>query len=98
MGDGSAFLSFEERQAESLPLFGPLTKVQKMLNGHAPRGEHPVLRSSSIHAWRPDMANKEQRGNREKRKPKKEKPKPQPQISSFSGAGTKSPAGNKPHG
>ena len=30
------------------------------------------------------MANKEQRGNREKRKPKKEKPKPTPQTSSFS--------------
>jgi hypothetical protein len=29
------------------------------------------------------MANKEQRGNREKRKPKKEKPKPPPQTSSF---------------
>ena len=30
------------------------------------------------------MANKQQRGNREKRKPKKEKPKPPPQASSFS--------------
>jgi hypothetical protein len=32
------------------------------------------------------MANKEQRGNREKRKPKKEKPKPSPHISSLAGA------------
>jgi hypothetical protein len=32
------------------------------------------------------MANKEQRGNREKRKPKKEKPKPAPHISTFSGS------------
>ena len=30
------------------------------------------------------MANKEQRGNREKKKPKKEKPKPAAQTSSFS--------------
>ena len=30
------------------------------------------------------MANKQQRGNREKRKPKKEKPKPPQQASSFS--------------
>lgn len=41
------------------------------------------------------MANKKQRGNREKRKPKKEKPKPAPHISSFSGASTKSEAGKK---
>jgi hypothetical protein len=41
------------------------------------------------------MANKEQRGNREKRKPKKEKPKPAPHISTFSGAIAKSPAGKK---
>jgi hypothetical protein len=41
------------------------------------------------------MANKEQRGNREKRKPKKEKPKPAPHISSFSGVSTKPAAGNK---
>ena len=44
------------------------------------------------------MANKEQRGNREKRKPKKEKPKPQPHISTFSGASTKGPTSNKAHG
>jgi hypothetical protein len=43
----------------------------------------------------PAMANKEQRGNREKRKPKKEKPKPAPQISTFSGSITKSSAGRK---
>jgi hypothetical protein len=43
------------------------------------------------------MANKEQRGNREKRKPKKEKPKPAPHISTFSGAITKSAAGKKSH-
>jgi hypothetical protein len=41
------------------------------------------------------MANKEQRGNREKRKPKKEKPKPAPHIASFAGATTKSAAGRK---
>jgi hypothetical protein len=41
------------------------------------------------------MANKEQRGNREKRKPKKEKPKPAPQVSSLSGATSKSSAGRK---
>jgi hypothetical protein len=41
------------------------------------------------------MANKEQRGNREKRKPKKEKPKPAPQISTFAGATLKSAAGKK---
>jgi hypothetical protein len=41
------------------------------------------------------MANKEQRGNREKRKPKKEKPKPAPHVSSFSGVTTKSAAGRK---
>jgi hypothetical protein len=52
------------------------------------------------------MANKEQHGNREKRKPKKEKPKPAPHISTFSGATTgaatgatmKSAAGKKSHG
>jgi hypothetical protein len=44
------------------------------------------------------MANKEQRGNREKRKPKKEKPKPAPQISSFSGASTKPAAGKETPG
>jgi len=43
------------------------------------------------------MANKEQRGNREKRKPKKEKPKPAPHIATFSGAITKSSAGKKSH-
>jgi hypothetical protein len=32
------------------------------------------------------MANKEQRGNREKRKPRKEKPKTGPHISSYGGA------------
>jgi hypothetical protein len=42
------------------------------------------------------MANKEQRGNREKRKPKKEKPKePTGQGSSFSGSGMKNPADKK---
>ena len=41
------------------------------------------------------MANKEQRGNREKRKPKKEKPKPGPYISMSSGATAKGAAGNK---
>jgi hypothetical protein len=42
------------------------------------------------------MANKEQRGNREKRKPKKEKPKSLPHISTFSGPATsKSAAGKK---
>ena len=41
------------------------------------------------------MANKEQRGNREKRKPKKEKPKPAPHIASFAGAASKSAAGRK---
>ena len=43
------------------------------------------------------MANKEQRGNREKRKPKKEKPKPPPHISTFSGGLSKSAAGKKSH-
>ena len=43
------------------------------------------------------MANKEQRGNREKRKPKKEKPKPAPHVASFSGAAAK-PAGKKSGG
>jgi hypothetical protein len=41
------------------------------------------------------MANKEQRGNREKRKPKKEKSTPAPHISSCSGASTKPAAGKK---
>jgi hypothetical protein len=41
------------------------------------------------------MANKEQKGNREKRKPKKEKPKPAPQTSSFSAAPMKTSAGRK---
>ena len=43
------------------------------------------------------MANKEQRGNREKKKPKKEKPKPPAQTSSFSpgASGSKSAAGKK---
>ena len=44
------------------------------------------------------MANKEQRGNREKRKPKKEKPKPGPHVSSFSGASTKPAHGKKTPG
>jgi hypothetical protein len=44
------------------------------------------------------MANKEQRGNREKRKPKMEKPKPAPHVSSFSGATAKSAPGKKSHG
>jgi hypothetical protein len=41
------------------------------------------------------MANKEQRGNREKRKPKKEKPKPAPQVSSMADAITKNAPGRK---
>jgi hypothetical protein len=41
------------------------------------------------------MANKEQRGNKEKRKPKKEKPKAGPQISPFAAANPKSSAGKK---
>ena len=41
------------------------------------------------------MANKEQRGNREKRKPKKEKPKPAPQTSSFAAAMNKGATGKK---
>jgi hypothetical protein len=43
------------------------------------------------------MANKERRGNREKRKPKKEKPKPPAQTSSFSQGtyGSKSATGKK---
>jgi hypothetical protein len=41
------------------------------------------------------MANKEQRGNREKRKPKKEKPKSAPHTSSFSGASTKTATSKK---
>ena len=40
------------------------------------------------------MANKEQRGNKEKRKPKKEKPKAGPQISPFA-VTPKGPAGKK---
>jgi len=40
------------------------------------------------------MANKERRGNREKRKPKKEKPKSGPHISSYS-ATTKTTIGHK---
>ena len=52
--------------------------------------------------WSLAMANKEQHGNREKRKPKKEKPKPAPHISTFSGATSgatmKSAAGKKSHG
>ena len=44
------------------------------------------------------MANKEQRGNREKRKPKKEKPKPGSHISSFSAATAKSTAVKKLQG
>jgi hypothetical protein len=41
------------------------------------------------------MANKEQRGNREKRKPKKEKPKPAPHVSSMADAITKHTPGRK---
>ena len=41
------------------------------------------------------MANREQRGNREKRKPKKEKPKPAPQTSSFSTTMNKGATGKK---
>jgi hypothetical protein len=50
--------------------------------------------ATSIHGVA-TMANKEQRGNREKRKPKKEKPKPAPHGSSFSAATVKSSAGRK---
>jgi hypothetical protein len=41
------------------------------------------------------MANKERRGNREKRKPKKEKPKPGPHISTFSATAGKSAPSKK---
>jgi hypothetical protein len=41
------------------------------------------------------MANKEQRGSREKRKPKKEKPKPGPHVSTYASAATKSAVGKK---
>jgi hypothetical protein len=41
------------------------------------------------------MANKERRGNREKRKPKKEKPKPGPHISTFSTTAAKGAPGKK---
>jgi hypothetical protein len=41
------------------------------------------------------MANKEQRGNREKRKPKTEKPKPGPHISTYAGTTIKSAAVKK---
>ena len=44
------------------------------------------------------MANKEQRGNREKRKPKKEKPKAAPHISTYAGATAKPALGKKPNG
>jgi hypothetical protein len=44
------------------------------------------------------MANKEQRGNREKRKLKKEKTKPAPHVSSFSGASAKPAPGKKSAG
>ena len=44
------------------------------------------------------MANKEQRGNRAKRKPKKEKPKTTPHIASFSVASAKPAAGKKSPG
>jgi len=40
------------------------------------------------------MANREQKGNREKRKPKKDKAKPGPVISSF-GAQPNAPIGKK---
>ena len=40
------------------------------------------------------MANREQKGNREKRKPKKEKPKGGPAVSSFA-AQSSQPAGKK---
>ena len=57
-----------------------------------------VLQLDDNPAWSLAMANKEQRGNREKRKPKKEKPKPAPHISTFSGTTVKSAAGKKGHG
>ena len=40
------------------------------------------------------MANREQKGNREKKKPKKEKPKGTPVVSSFTTESSK-PAGKK---
>jgi hypothetical protein len=40
------------------------------------------------------MANREQKGNREKKKPKKEKPKGTPAVSSFTTESSK-PAGKK---
>jgi hypothetical protein len=60
--------------------------------------EQPVIRSQTIQFRSRAMANKEQRGNREKRKPKKDKPKPAPHVSSFSGASTKPAAGKKSPG
>jgi hypothetical protein len=41
------------------------------------------------------MANREQRGNREKRKPKKEKPKAGPATSSFGAPHSNAPASTK---
>jgi len=57
-----------------------------------------VIQLEDNPAWSLAMANKEQHGNREKRKPKKEKPKPAPHISTFSGTTVKSAAGKKGHG
>jgi hypothetical protein len=54
---------------------------------------------TQTHREKNAMANREQRGNREKRKPKKEKPKQSVQASPFARtqevAGAKSNAGNK---
>jgi len=60
-----------------------------------PSGSRRVI-IPSAHSMEITMANKEQRGNREKRKPKKEKPKPAPHITTFSdGAMAKSSASKK---
>jgi hypothetical protein len=41
------------------------------------------------------MANREQRGNKEKRKPKANKPKQPPQTSTFAGASNQPKSGKK---
>jgi hypothetical protein len=76
----------------------------KSLRGGLRLIDVPPLLVSGVLSSRPGahsmeiaMANKEQRGNREKRKPKKEKPKPAPHISTFSGAMTKGAVGKKSH-
>lgn len=61
------------------------------------RKEIPALELQPV--WRPDMANREQRNNREKRKKKLDKPKAPPaQILPFArvqGTGNKGSAGKK---